>query len=224
MLARAPARKNIAVVGTGISGLSAAWLLSQRHDVTVFERDARAGGHSNTVVVDGPGGPVPVDTGFIVYNEATYPNLTALFAHLGVPTARSEMSFSVSLHGGLLEYSGSGLAGLLAQRRNLVRPRFWAMLRDLTRFYREAPEALDVAEASGATLRAWLEAGCYGAAFREDHLLPMAAAIWSAPLDEILNYPRRASSASSTITASSSSVTGRNGASWSAGAAPMSST
>ncbi len=189
MLARAPVRKTIAVVGTGISGLSAAWLLSQRHDVTVFERDVRTGGHSNTVVVEGQGGPIPVDTGFIVYNEATYPNLTALFAHLGVPTARSEMSFSVSLDGGRLEYSGSGLAGLLAQRRNLVRPRFWSMLRDLTRFYREAPEALDAAEASGATLGAWLDAGRYGAAFREDHLLPMAAAIWSAPLDEILDYP-----------------------------------
>lgn len=189
MLARAPAQKSIAVVGTGISGLSAAWLLSQRHDVTVFERDARTGGHSNTVAVDGPGGPIPVDTGFIVYNEATYPNLTALFAHLGVPTARSEMSFSVSLDNGRLEYSGSGLGGLLAQRRNLVRPRFWSMLRDLTRFYRESPAALDAAEASGATLGAWLDAGRYGAAFREDHLLPMAAAIWSAPLDEILDYP-----------------------------------
>ena len=181
MLARPPIRKNIAVVGTGISGMAAAWLLSQRHEVTVFEQDRRVGGHSNTVTVDAPGGAVAVDTGFIVYNERTYPNLTALFAHLDVSTAPSEMSFSVSLDGGRLEYSGSGLAGLLAQRRNLLRPRFWAMLRDLVRFYRDAPGDLAAADVSSVTLGAYLDAGDYGAAFRRDHLLPMAAAIWSAP-------------------------------------------
>src|SRR5690606_35372982 len=115
-------------------------LLSQRHRVTVYEADARPGGHSNTVQVAGAGGrPVAVDTGFIVYNESAYPNLTALFAHLGVATQPAEMSFAVSLDGGALEYSGSGLRGLFAQPANLVRPRFWAMLRELVRFYREAP-------------------------------------------------------------------------------------
>jgi hypothetical protein len=189
MLARSPIRKNIAVVGTGISGMAAAWLLSQRHEVTVFEQDRRVGGHSNTVTVDTPGGAVAVDTGFIVYNERTYPNLTALFAHLDVSTAPSEMSFSVSLDGGRLEYSGSGLAGLLAQKRNLLRPRFWAMLRDLVRFYRDAPGDLAAADASGATLGAYLDAGGYGEAFRRDHLLPMAAAIWSAPAGAMSAFP-----------------------------------
>ena len=189
MLARPPIRKNIAVVGTGISGMAAAWLLSQRHEVTVFEQDRRVGGHSNTVTVDAPGGAVAVDTGFIVYNERTYPNLTALFAHLDVSTAPSEMSFSVSLDGGRLEYSGSGLAGLLAQKRNLLRPRFWAMLRDLVRFYRDAPGDLAAADVSGVTLGAYLDAGDYGEAFRRDHLLPMAAAIWSAPAGAMSAFP-----------------------------------
>lgn len=107
---------NIAVIGTGISGMSVAWLLSQAHNVTVYERAERVGGHSNTVDVSDGNRAVPVDTGFIVYNEAAYPNLTALFAHLGVPTKPSDMSFAVSLDGGNLEYSGSGLAGLFAQK------------------------------------------------------------------------------------------------------------
>src|SRR5262245_31774771 len=135
-------RKRVAVIGTGISGLSAAWLISHRHDVTVYEQDRRIGGHSNTVLAPTPPGDLPVDTGFIVYNEATYPNLTALFAHLGVATQPSDMSFAVSLAGGDLEYSGGNLSGLFAQRRNLVRPRFWSMLNDLQRFYREAPREL----------------------------------------------------------------------------------
>ncbi|HXW19745.1 MAG TPA: FAD-dependent oxidoreductase, partial [Roseiarcus sp.] len=131
-------RLAIAVVGSGISGLSAAWLLASRHQVTVFEADARPGGHSLTVET-GAGGAAPVDMGFIVYNEATYPNLAALFATLRVPTTPSEMTFAVSLDDGRLEYSGTDLGGLLAQRRNLVSPRFWAMLADLLRFYRQAP-------------------------------------------------------------------------------------
>ncbi len=129
----------IAVVGSGIAGLSAAWLLAKRHDVTLFEAAPRPGGHSNTVTVAGRQGAVPVDTGFIVYNETTYPNLTALFDYLEVPTKPSDMSFAVSLDRGRLEYAGTDLKGLFAQKRNLVRPRFWAMLRDLLRFYREAP-------------------------------------------------------------------------------------
>ena len=127
-------QKNIAVIGTGIAGMSAAWLLSQKHKVTVYESDRRIGGHSNTVMVEGAKGAIPVDTGFIVYNEATYPNLTALFEHLNVPTQLSDMSFAVSLANGDLEYSGTNLAGLFAEKRNLFRPRFWSMLRDLQRF------------------------------------------------------------------------------------------
>jgi predicted NAD/FAD-binding protein len=177
----------IAVIGTGISGLSAAWLLSRRHDVTVYERATRTGGHSNTVEARTAGGAIPVDTGFIVYNPKNYPNLTALFEHLGVATKPSDMSFGVSLDGGRLEYAGTDLFGLFAQRRNLVRPRFLSMLRDLLRFYREAPTA-DLDDPS-ITLGDYLRAGGYGDAFCHDHLLPMAAAIWSAPPEAMLAYP-----------------------------------
>jgi uncharacterized protein len=132
----------IAVIGTGVAGLTAAWLLSQRHDVTVYERDGRVGGHCCTVRVPcGGGTTIAVDTGFIVYNEETYPNLAALFAHLNVPTQLSDMSFAVSLDGGAVEYSGS-TQGLFAQKRNLFRQRFWSMLSDIRRFYREAPNDL----------------------------------------------------------------------------------
>ena len=182
-------RSKIAVIGSGISGLSAAWLLSQRHEITLFEKEWRAGGHSRTVEVDLPGkGSVPVDTGFIVFNEATYPNFTRLLDHLGVATRTSDMSFAVSLDGGAFEYSGGAkLKGLFAQRRNLLSPRFWSMLRDLIRFYREAPA--HAGRLGLATLGEFLASGKYGPAFRDDHLLPMAAAIWSAPCHSILDYP-----------------------------------
>jgi predicted NAD/FAD-binding protein len=174
----------IAVVGSGIAGLSAAWLLSQRHEVTLYESATRPGGHSNTVEVGGN----PVDTGFIVYNEATYPNLTALFAHLGVRTKDSEMSFAVSLDDGTLEYAGTNLRGLFAQRRNLVRPRFWSMLRDLRRFYREAPANIR-SISPHTTLGTFLDAHGYSEAFQKDHLLPMAAAIWSGSAASLRDYP-----------------------------------
>ena len=177
---------NIAVIGSGISGLSAAWLLDQRHRVTLFEADQRIGGHSHTVDVAG----TPVDTGFIVYNQQTYPNLTALLGHLKVGSNETEMSFAVSLAGGACEYSGSGVAGLFAQKRNLLRPRFWTMLRDLRRFYREAPG--DLAALGEASLEQYLDRAGYGAAFRKDHLYPMAAAIWSSPSLGIRDYPAAA--------------------------------
>ena len=124
----------IAVIGSGISGLSAAWLLSKAHEVTLYEADNRLGGHAHTVDAPTTKGSTPVDTGFIVYNEPNYPNLTALFAHLGVETVASDMSFGVSLDDGGFEYASTSLGGLLAQRRNLFRPRFWNMLRDVVKF------------------------------------------------------------------------------------------
>lgn len=179
---------DIAVIGSGIAGMSAAWLLSQRHRVTVFEKEGRLGGHANTAEIDLNGRRIAVDTGFIVYNERNYPNLTALFTHLGVPTRPSEMSFAVSRDRGALEYSGSDLMGLFAQRRNVVRPRFWTMLRDILRFYREAPRDLSLGRLEGMTLGQYLASRNYSAVFIEDHLLPMAAAIWSSPLAEMGNH------------------------------------
>jgi uncharacterized protein len=189
MNAASPGGLRIAVIGTGISGLAAAWLLSRSHEVTVYERSGRLGGHSNTVEAVTAEGVTPVDTGFIVYNEQTYPNLTALFDLLDVPTEESEMSFAVSLGGGSLEYSGSNVATVFAQKRNMLRPRFWSMLRDLRRFYSEAPAQVTRLEAIGTTLGDYLKSEKFGSAFREDHLLPMAAAIWSAPAQAMLDYP-----------------------------------
>lgn len=180
---RSDRRLDIAIVGSGISGLSAAWLLSRRHRVVLYEADQRLGGHSHTV----DAADVAVDTGFIVFNEATYPNLTALFDHIGVATKRSNMSFAVSLDDGRLEYSGTGLLGLFAQGRNAISPRFWLMLRDLVRFYREAPRNL--AALGMMTLDEYLDAAGYGERFRNDHLYPMAAAIWSTPAAAIGAYP-----------------------------------
>ena len=190
-LAEPTCRLDIAVIGSGIAGLSAAWLLAQRHSVTLYEAAPRLGGHSNTVDVALPGGgQVGVDTGFIVYNEAAYPNLTALFAHLGVATQPSDMSFAVSLDGGALEYSGTDLRGLFAQPGNLVSPRFWSMLRDLLRFYRQAPR--DAPGLGLMSLDSYLDMRGYGQAFRDDHLYPMAAAIWSTPASQVGRYPAAA--------------------------------
>ncbi|MBW4023208.1 MAG: FAD-dependent oxidoreductase [Proteobacteria bacterium] len=183
---------DVAVIGSGIAGLSCAWLLSGRHRVTLYEAAERPGGHSNTVAVRTDAGELPVDTGFIVFNEKTYPNLTALFRHIGVETIPSEMSFSVSKDNGGFEYSGSDLAGLFAQPRNVVRPRFWSMLRDLGRFYRNAPRDLGLMEAEGLSLGAYLDRQRHGRAFQQDHLLPMAAAIWSTPATAIRDYPAAA--------------------------------
>ena len=182
-------RLKIAVVGTGIAGMSAAWLLSQRHDVTVYEAADRLGGHTNTLdVPTHDGGSVPVDTGFIIYNELNYPNLVALFDHLGVETRRSDMSFAVSLDNGGLEYGSTNLKAVFAQRRNLLRPRFWSMLRDLQRFYKTAPLTVDEADQT-ITLGDYLARHGYGTAFKEDHLLPQASAIWSSDIEAIKDYP-----------------------------------
>ncbi|WP_211332281.1 NAD(P)/FAD-dependent oxidoreductase [Eilatimonas milleporae] len=179
----------IAIVGSGIAGLSAAWLLSRHHEVHLFEADTRLGGHSNTVTVMTAAGPLAIDTGFIVFNDRTYPNLVPLFDTLGVTSVKSDMSFSVSSGGGAFEYAGSDIHGLMAQKRNLVRPRFWSMIRDLMRFYREAAEDGRHPSAMQQRLGAYLTEKGYGKAFREDHILPMAAAIWSTGDARIDDFP-----------------------------------
>jgi predicted NAD/FAD-binding protein len=169
--------------------MSAAWLLSKRHEVTVYERNHRLGGHSNTVVVNTSSGSTPVDTGFIVFNDVTYPNLVALFEHLGVAVNSSDMSFGVSLNGGRTEYSSVGASAFLCGGRNLMSPRFWSMTLDLLRFYRSAPLELLRTRDDLISLGDYLERRAYGEAFKRDHLLPQAAAIWSASMAEIHHYP-----------------------------------
>lgn len=182
--------ERIAVIGSGISGLSCAWLLAGRHDVTLYEADGRLGGHTNTRKVMTGQGEVAVDTGFIVYNPPAYPNLVAMLDHLGLESHDTTMTFAVSIDAGRMEYSGTDLFSLFAQKRNLLRPRHWGMIRDILRFYREAPR--HGAEAELQSLGQFLDAGGYGAGFRDDHLLPMAAAVWSGPIDEMLELPAAA--------------------------------
>ena len=181
----------IAVVGSGISGLSCAWLLSQRHYVTLLEADHRIGGHSNTVDCTVDDGVVAVDTGFIVYNDVTYPNLTAMFDYLEVPTAKSSMGFAVSLHGGDYEYSGEGVLQLLGHARNVANLSHWRMIAGLTRFFRTAGQmAEQVAE--DVSLAEFLRSQNYSTDFVNLHLLPVAAAIWSSEPEQMLDYPARA--------------------------------
>jgi uncharacterized protein len=178
----------IAVVGSGIAGLASAWLLSRKHAVTLFESADHFGGHTHTHDIERSGTRYAIDTGFIVYNRTHYPLLTRLFAELRVATQQTTMSFSVRNETSGLEYNAARLRTLFCQRRNLVSPRFLGMLGDLLRFYREAPELLTQA-APGPSLGEYLEAHRYGAAFRDEHLVPMAAALWSAPPGRVLCFP-----------------------------------
>ncbi|KPN17336.1 dehydrogenase [Xanthomonas sp. Mitacek01] len=182
--------QRIAVVGSGIAGLASAWWLSHRHDVTLFEADTRLGGHTHTHAVRIGGRELQVDTGFIVFNPQHYPLLSGLFAALGVESQPTTMSFSVHDAASGLEYNATSLDTLFCQRRNLLSPRFWGMLRDLRRFYREAPALLESDDA-GPTLGVYLQANGYGATFRDQHLVPMASALWSSPATRILDFPAR---------------------------------
>ena len=179
------------MVGAGIAGLSAAWLLSRAHDVTLFEANDYLGGHTHTVEVTLDGVTAPVDTGFLVFNDRTYPHLIALFDHLGVASCASDMSFSVRIAAENIEWAGSNLAAVFAQRRNLLRPQFWGMLSDILRFNREATAIAQDSGGSALTLGEFLAAGIYGRAFRDWYLLPMAGAIWSCPTAMMLDYPAR---------------------------------
>jgi uncharacterized protein len=180
-------RLKIAIIGTGISGLGAASLLHPHHDITVFEKNSYIGGHSRTVDVNDPDGKVPVDTGFIVFNYRNYPLLSKLFAHLNVPVAKSNMSFGASIKGGWLEYGTQRQLNIFAQKRNLLRPAFWGMIRDILKFNKNAKEYLH--KDSNITLGQSLDDMRLGRWFREYFILPMGGAIWSSSLSQMLEFP-----------------------------------
>lgn len=184
------ARQSIAVVGGGIAGNTAAWALSRGHDVTLFEAQPRFGGHAHTIDVDLGGVATPVDTGFIVYNELNYPNLIALFDELGIATEPSCMSFAVSMQGGEVEYaSDTRLGALFARRRNAISPRFWRMLLDIKRFYSSAASWPDRYDLAGMSLGELLVRERVSEGFVTDHIIPMAACIWSASSSQIRDFP-----------------------------------
>lgn len=182
-------RQKIAVVGSGIAGASAAWALSSTADVTLYEAEDRAGGHTATVDVDYDGRAVPVDTGFIVYNELNYPELTNLFAHLGVATHESRMGFGLSLDEGRLEWSGQSYRSIFAQPRNALSPSFLRMLSEILRFNRTCVSDRDSGRLAGHSIGSYLADAGFSTAFRDNYLIPMAAAIWSTPRVKMLDFP-----------------------------------
>lgn len=186
---RSQNRRKIAIIGSGISGASAAWALHETADVTLFEASGRAGGHTATVEVDYNGRKIAVDTGFIVYNQLNYPELTAMFRHLDVATHESDMGFSLSLDDGKLEWCGSTLWTIFAQKRNFFSPGFLWMLREILRFNRICVADRDSGQMSHSTIGDYLQARGFSNAFRENYLIPMAAAIWSTPRAQMLDYP-----------------------------------
>ena len=182
-------RRTVAVIGAGIAGMGAAYRLSETHNVTLFEAEPRLGGHARTIMA-GKNGDQPVDTGFIVFNYANYPNLTALFDALDVPVTESTMSFGASVRGGRLEYGLDGAPAFFAQRRNALNPRFLGMLRDIFRFN---ARAVDLAKANpDLTIGAFLDRLRTGVWFRDYYLLPLTGAIWSTPTEKILDFPAHA--------------------------------
>lgn len=185
----------IAIIGSGISGNAAAWALTQPmgqapfNDVVVYEKRPRAGGHSHTIDIDYDGKAISVDVGFIVYNTLNYPNLVSLFKHLDVQTNESNMSFGVSILEGRLEWSGRTLATIFAQKRNLVRPSFIRMVRDILRFNKLAQADIAANLVGDRSLGDYLYDNGLGRSFIDNYLTPMGAAIWSTPSADILNFP-----------------------------------
>ena len=180
----------IAIIGGGVAGIGAAYLLQRKHSVTIYERNDYLGGHTHTITIpDGPEVGVAVDTGFIVLNDRTYPMLNRFLSELQVPIRNSDMSFSFSCEERGFCYNGSSFNGLFAQRRNLLNFSFWRMLRDIASFNRKALVDLHAGRLSGLTIAEYLEKGRYSRAFRDDYLFPMAAAIWSTGAARMIDFP-----------------------------------
>lgn len=181
--------QKVAIIGTGISGMGCAYFLQKKYDITMFEKNDYIGGHTNTVTVDEEGTPVHIDTGFMVFNHVTYPNLLRLFNELNVPTKKTSMSFSVQHRSSGLEFSGSGIDGLFAQRKNIFNPRYIAMLRQIGRFNKECEEVLTDPRYAEMTLAEYIRVKGYGEEMMYKYLIPMSSAVWSTPIDEMLNFP-----------------------------------
>jgi len=183
--------EKLAIIGSGIAGMCAAYFLNDKYDITIFEKNDYVGGHTNTVKVDENGKPIFIDTGFMVFNKVTYPNLTKLFEQLNVPIKPTDMSFSVTHVESGLEYTGSGINGLFSQRKNIFNPGFIKMLLQINRFNSECMETLDNHRYSNYSLAEYVEEKKYGQDFLHKYLIPMSSAVWSTPPDMMLKFPAR---------------------------------
>jgi len=182
-------KKKLAIVGSGISGMAAAWFLHRRFDITLFEQNDYVGGHTNTVTIEEGNRKVPVDTGFMVFNHVTYPLLTRLFKELAVETEATDMSFSVQHRPSNLEFNGGNLDLLFVQRRNLLSPRYWRMLFSIDRFNKEAIPAINDPRWADFTLAQYIQSRGYGSDMLDRYLIPMSSAVWSTPPEEMLDFP-----------------------------------
>jgi predicted NAD/FAD-binding protein len=184
-------KKKVAVIGSGISGLSISYFLSKNYEVDLYESADYIGGHTNTVDVDEDGKKIPIDTGFIVFNHQTYPNLLKLFHHLDVPTKKSNMSFSVQNEKTGLEFCGSGLNGLFAQRKNLLSLSYIRFLLEIDRFNKESIKILEDPKYKSYTLGQYMKEENFNERMLSDYLVPMSSAVWSTPPDQMLQFPAR---------------------------------
>ncbi|MBI9071519.1 MAG: FAD-dependent oxidoreductase [Melioribacteraceae bacterium] len=183
--------EKLAIIGTGIAGMASAYYLKDKYELTIYEKNNYVGGHTNTVTIDEDGEEVNIDTGFMVYNEVTYPNLTNLFKELNVETKNTDMSFSVQHKVSDLEFSGSGLDGLFSQRKNLFSPKYWKMLLQINRFNKECMEVFSDKRYYDYSIREYVEAKKFGNEFLNKYLIPMSSAVWSTPPNKMLDFPAK---------------------------------